>query len=388
LQFRTSFIKKCGVFIFVSLSGFILAVLNELKLETGQQHTFAIIGSGSWATALAKILSDNNVPLHWYIRNRQMADHLLKYKHNPTYLRSATFKTELLTLHQKVTDAIAAAQYVILAIPSAYIENVLDELPQDALKGKKIISAIKGIMPRQNVLLNDHLKEQFDFDVNDYFTVMGPCHAEEVASEKLSYLTFTGLEEEQAQWIADRFKNHYINTVINNDVYGVQFAAILKNIYAVASGMAHGLDYGDNFLSVLIANAADEMAVFLRKVGIRNIEVGVHSEPIPGVQLQKKPLRKSANYAASVYLGDLLVTCYSLYSRNRTFGNMIGKGFSVKAAQLEMNMVAEGYNACRCLYLINRELHADIPIATTIYRILWENLAPSEGFRQIEETLI
>jgi glycerol-3-phosphate dehydrogenase (NAD(P)+) len=265
---------------------------------------------------------------------------------------------------------------------------VLNELSADQLKGKKIISAIKGLLPGKNILMNDFLMQEFGVDVNDYFTIMGPCHAEEVASEKLSYLTFSGLDEDATQSIADLFKNHYINTVINTDIFGVQFAAVLKNIYAVGSGMSQGLGYGDNFLSVLIANAADEMAVFLRKVGIRNIEVGVHKEPIPGVQLQKNPLRKSANYAASVYLGDLLVTCYSPFSRNRKFGGMVGKGYTVQAAQQEMNMVAEGYNASRSIYQINESMHADMPIAGTVYKILWEQLPAAEGFKMIEETMI
>lgn len=322
------------------------------------------------------------------MRHQNIIEHLKKYKHNPAYLRSATFNTELLHLTTDVAEAVQIADAVLMAVPSAYLEATLSPLPKDIFTGKKVISAIKGLIPGKNILLNDYLKNEFSFDPNDYFTIMGPCHAEEVAAEKLSYLTFTGLNETTAEHFASLFENHYINTVTNTDVYGVQFAAILKNIYALASGIANGLDYGDNFLSVLIANAADEMAVFLRKVGIRNIEVGIHNEPIPGVQLQKNPLRKSANYAASVYLGDLLVTCYSPYSRNRRFGTMIGKGYSVQTAQLEMNMVAEGYNASRSLYLINQEVKADVPIAAMVYRILWEGLPPLEGFRQIEETMI
>jgi glycerol-3-phosphate dehydrogenase (NAD(P)+) len=210
---------------------------------------------------------------------------------------------------------------------------------------------------------------------------MGPCHAEEVAAEKLSYLTFSGTEEEKAQEIASYFEGPNLNTIVNSDLYGVQYAAILKNIYALGAGIAHGLEYGDNFQSVLIANSADEMAGFLKKAGIANMDVGVHKNP----EQQK---RKSPNYAASVYLGDLLVTSYSLFSRNRTFGNMIGKGYSVISAQLEMKMVAEGYNASKSIYLINEKLGADIPIATAIYQILWEHLSPVEGFRQIEENLI
>lgn len=287
-----------------------------------------------------------------------------------------------------VKEAIRSSDSILMAVPSAYLEATLSPLPKDIFTGKKVISAIKGLIPGKNILLNDYVKNEFSFDANDYFTIMGPCHAEEVASEKLSYLTFTGLNETTAEQLASMFENHYINTVTNSDVYGVQFAAILKNIYALASGIANGLGYGDNFLSVLIANAADEMAVFLRKVGIRNIEVGIHKEPIPGVQLIKNPLRKSANYAASVYLGDLLVTCYSPYSRNRRFGTMIGKGYNVQTAQLEMNMVAEGYNASRSVHLINTEVKADIPIAEMVYRILWEGLSPEEGFRMVEETMI
>jgi len=211
---------------------------------------------------------------------------------------------------------------------------------------------------------------------------MGPCHAEEVAAEKLSYLTFSGLDEEMATKISAHFSTPYLNTVVNNDVFGVQYAAVLKNIYALGAGIAHGLEYGDNFLSVLIANSADEMAGFLRKAGAQHIEVGVHEAEDPVTH------KKNANYAASVYLGDLLVTCYSLYSRNRTFGNMVGKGYSVKAAQLEMNMVAEGYNASRSIHNINNEFQADMPIADTVYKILWENVKPSEGFNHIEQFLV
>jgi glycerol-3-phosphate dehydrogenase (NAD(P)+) len=199
--------------------------------------------------------------------------------------------------------------------------------------------------------------------------------------------------------IATHFKTDYINTIENNDIYGVQFAAILKNIYAVGAGIAHGLDYGDNFLSVLIANSADEMAGFLKKSGVKNVEVGSIEHGKPATNLTDDKLNsseykitrqkfKTTNYAASVYLGDLLVTCYSLYSRNRTFGNMIGKGYSVKSAQIEMSMVAEGYNASKCMYIINQSVKAEMPIAETVYQILWENLSAAEGFNRIEESLV
>jgi glycerol-3-phosphate dehydrogenase (NAD(P)+) len=259
---------------------------------------------------------------------------------------------------------------------------VLKPLDSPAFENKKILSAVKGIIPVENVLLNAFLLKHYDVSLEDYFAVLGPCHAEEVAAEKLSYLTFSGIDETRASEIASHFKTEYINTIVNHDILGVQYAAVLKNIYALGAGIAHGLEYGDNFLSVYIANSADEMAGFLREVGIEHIVVGEHDEEDPVTK------RKTPNYAASVYLGDLLVTCYSLYSRNRTFGNMIGKGYPVKTAQLELNMVAEGYNASRCIYDLNRDIKAEMPIAETIYKILWENVKPSNGLKHIEDCLI
>lgn len=343
---------------------------------------FGVIGSGSWATALAKILTDNKAPINWWVRHAHIIRHIQTRHHNPQYLPSAYFDAGLLNMSTEIAAIVAASDVVLIAVPSAYVAETLQGLDTTAFQGKKIISAVKGILPEQNLLLNDYLGKKFGVQTGDYFTVMGPCHAEEVAAEKLSYLTFSGQDETRTAAIASYFSTEYLNTVINNDIYGVQYAAILKNIYALGAGIAHGLEYGDNFLSVLIANCADEMASFLLKVGIRHIEVGVHAVEDPVSQ------KKSANYAASVYLGDLLVTCYSLFSRNRTFGNMIGKGYSVKAAQLELNMVAEGYNASKCIYLINKDIKAEMPIAATIYHILWENVKAADGFKQIEPYLV
>ncbi|MFT3681793.1 MAG: NAD(P)-binding domain-containing protein [Ferruginibacter sp.] len=344
--------------------------------------TFGILGSGSWGTAIAKILTDNGQNIYWWNRNEKTIEYIRSRKHNPHYLSTAYFDTAKLTLSTSVAEVVTNADCIVIAVPSAYAAATLSSVPKDILKGKKIISAIKGILPDQNLLLNDFLKNEFDFPLQDYFAVLGPCHAEEVAAEKLSYLTFSGIDEKATAVIASHFKTDYLNTVENTDIYGVQFAAILKNIYAVGAGMAHGLDYGDNFLSVLIANSADEMAGFLKMSGIQNIEVG-HTGLTPAEAGHRKN-----NYAASVYLGDLLVTCYSLYSRNRTFGNMIGKGYSVKSAQIEMSMVAEGYNASKCMYVINQSVKAEMPIAETVYQILWENLPAAEGFNRIEQVLI
>jgi glycerol-3-phosphate dehydrogenase (NAD(P)+) len=343
---------------------------------------FGVIGSGSWATALVKILTDNGHLVNWWIRNNKTIEHIRERRHNPHYLPSVYFDVGRLNLSPDIRKVIAESEMLVIAIPSAYIVESIGHLPAETWTNKLIVSAVKGILPEQNILLNYYLQQQFNIPLDNYFAVLGPCHAEEVAAEKLSYLTFSGVKITRAAAIAAHFSTGYINTIVNHDILGVQYAAVLKNIYALGAGIAHGLDYGDNFQSVYIANSADEMAGFLRQFGAEHIVVGEHEEEDPVTH------RRTPNYAASVYLGDLLVTCYSLYSRNRTFGNMIGKGYSVKAAQLELNMVAEGYNASKCIYNINTAIQAPMPIAGTIYKILWEQLKPVEGFKQIEEVLI
>ena len=343
---------------------------------------FGIIGSGSWATALAKILTDNGQHINWWIRNSDTINYLQQRRHNPHYLHNAHFDNAMLEMSSSLNYVVEKSEVIVVAVPSAYIHNVFSALNTDALKNKKIVSAIKGLLPDSNQLLNEYLQKQFDIKLEDYFAVLGPCHAEEVAAEKLSYLTISGTDITTASRIASALSNDYINTIINHDILGVQYAAVLKNIYALGAGIAHGLDYGDNFLSVYIANAADEMAGFLKAFGAEHIVVGEHEAEDPVTH------RKSPNYAASVYLGDLLVTCYSLYSRNRTFGNMIGKGYSVKAAQLEMNMVAEGYHASKCIYEINKSIEASIPIAEMVFKILWENVKPLDGFKRVENVLV
>jgi len=341
-----------------------------------------VIGSGSWATALAKIITDNKHPIHWWIRQSSLVEQLQKRRQNPQYLPSVRFDLSLLQLTTEIKQVVQQADLIVLAVPSAYLASSLEGLTPKDWKGKKVLSAIKGLLPDQNILVNHYLQNEFGVELSDYFTVMGPCHAEEVAAEKLSYLTFSGLDTSTTKDIAQAFSSSYLRTVVNNDIYGVQYAAILKNIYALGAGIAHGLEYGDNFLSVLIANSADEMAGFLRKAGIINAEMGYieHHKP------ESQPTHN--NYGASVYMGDLLVTCYSLYSRNRTFGAMIGKGYSVKAAQLEMSMVAEGYNASKCMYLINKNIEAEMPIAEAVYKILWQNESPLSAFKAIEEVLV
>lgn len=330
---------------------------------------FGILGSGSWATALAKILTDNGQHIYWYVRNNDTINHLHQRRHNPHYLSGAYFDTARLELSSNINYVIESCDILLIVIPSAYVHQSLSALNKDVFADKKIVSAIKGILPEKNQLLSEYLEENFNVDLKNYFTVLGPCHAEEVAAEKLSYLTFSGLDIDTAKQIAVNFNTEFIKTLTNADVIGVQYAAILKNIYALGAGIAHGLEYGDNFLSVYIANAANEMARFLREV-------------------KHEASTADLNYAASVYLGDLLVTCYSLYSRNRMLGNMVGKGYSVKAAQLELAMVAEGYNASKCIHITNQSLHVNIPLADIMYKILWEQLSPAAGFETIENLLI
>jgi glycerol-3-phosphate dehydrogenase (NAD(P)+) len=341
-----------------------------------------MIGSGSWGTALVKVLTAKGHALTWRVRHEDDCRHIRAEGRNPRYLADVPLDTRLLALTTDTADVLAACDIVVVAVPSAYVEETFAGLDAASWRARRVLSAVKGILPGHDRLLNEYLAERFGLPLDHYHTVMGPCHAEEVAAGKLSYLTFSGIDVAATERIAADLRTPYVNCIVNTDVVGVQYAAVLKNIYALGAGIAQGLGYGDNFLSVLIANCADEMAGFLRQAGIPNIEVGVHGEA-------QGPLhRKSLNYAASVYLGDLLVTCYSPYSRNRMFGRLIGLGHSVGAAHQEMSMVAEGHTACRGIHHVNRRLGADIPIAETVYRILWDELPAAEGVRLLEDILV
>ena len=330
-----------------------------------------IIGSGSWATAIAKIVTDNGHAIHWWVRQASNIEYFQKRHHNPHYLRNAYFDVSKIEFSDDVKNVVEGADIIVIAVPSIHIISSLTGLAPDAFKGKQVVSAVKGVLPKLNILLNDYLQQEYALPLEQYFTLLGPSHAEDVAAEQLSYLTFSGVDEEATKQIANYFATEYINTIVNTDVIGVQYAGVAKNIYALGAGIAHGLEYGDNFLSVYIANAASEMKKLLK-----------------AIMKKSDQSCDDVNYSASVYLGDLLVTCYSLHSRNRTFGNMIGKGYSVRAAELEMNMVAEGYNASKCITSINEELNVELPIVSAIYKILWEGADPTDAFKQIEKILI
>lgn len=329
-----------------------------------------IIGNGSWATALAKMLTDNQQQIYWWMRSEEAAAHLISRHHNPQYLTSVTFNPSLIKPTTNVQELIRHCDAVVVCVPSAYLRELLDTLPPDAFSGKKIISAVKGIMPGSYQLLNDYLAERFGMAQQDYVAITGPCHAEEVSQERLSYLTFSGLNDTLTQSSARAFATRYIRTGTNHDLWGAQYAAVLKNIYAIGAGMAHGLGYGDNFLSVYITNCYRELYYF------------------SGEQFKKlHPGTIHPDFHTSAYLGDLLVTCYSLHSRNRAFGTWLGKGYSIKAAMAEMNMVAEGYYAVRGMQKITGDLEIDLPIMDEIRKVLWENKPLKQCFEAIENML-
>lgn len=325
-----------------------------------------MIGGGSWATAIVKMLSDNFAAkeIYWWMRNEEAINHLRKYKHNPNYLSSVEIRIPESHISSDIVAIIEQAEYVILNVPAAFLKETLKEVTPEMLRGKKIISAIKGIVPDENLIIGEFLHQKYQVALNDIVVISGPCHAEEVAFEKLSYLTIASLDLVFASTFANLLNNRYIKTNVSDDIFGTEYAAVLKNIYAVASGICHGIGYGDNFQAVLISNAIREIKRFVDAV-----------HPID------RDIKESA------YLGDLLVTAYSQFSRNRTFGNMIGKGYTVKSAQLEMNMIAEGYYAVNCMHHINKKYKVDMPISRAVYAILYERHSPHIEMRLLTEQL-
>lgn len=329
-----------------------------------------IIGNGSWATALAKLLTENKHKISWWMRSAAAVQHLIEKGHNEQYLSSVVFDRGHIQPTTDLAAIVAECDILVMCIPSAYMMDVLQQIPKDALQGKKIISAIKGVLPEQHQLLQEYLIDQFALDIDCYFAITGPCHAEEVAQERLSYLTFSGTQQEESRKIAALFETAYLRTTTNNDLWGSQYAAVLKNIYAVGAGIAHGLGCGDNFLSVYITNCYREMYRFL------------------SLHFQQKSLEtEMPDFHTSAYLGDLLVTCYSPHSRNRTFGALLGKGYSVSAAKAEMNMVAEGYFASIGMKTVIDAIGIHMPIMHHIYTMLWEQQACNSTFKKIEQLL-
>jgi glycerol-3-phosphate dehydrogenase (NAD(P)+) len=327
---------------------------------------FAVFGGGSWATAIVKMLCENLEEVGWYMRSVYALEHIKKEDHNPNYLSSVEFKVAQLKLSNDINEMVKYADYLIFVIPSAFIYQELKKVTE-SLKGKIIFSAIKGIVPETSLIVGDHFYTHHNIPFEDIGVITGPCHAEEVALERLSYLTIACADNEKAKIVAKNLSSDYIKCTTSDDIIGAEYAAMLKNIYAIAAGIAHGLGYGDNFQSVLMSNAIREMKRYVKKV-----------------HKMKRDINNSA------YLGDLLVTGYSVFSRNRMFGNMIGKGYTVKSAQMEMSMVAEGYYAAKSAYILNNKKDkkkAKTPIINAVYNILYENKNPKKVFKKLTEKL-
>ncbi|MEN9488678.1 MAG: hypothetical protein RL494_943 [Bacteroidota bacterium] len=324
---------------------------------------FAVIGGGSWATAITKMLCVNLSEVAWYMRNTDAVEYLKKYHHNPNYLSSVAFDTKKLRLTSDINEAVAYADYIIFAIPSAFLSGELEKMTE-SLNGKVIFSAIKGIVPETSLIVGEHFNKTYGIPLENIGVITGPCHAEEVALERLSYLTIACGDASKAKVVAKYLAGDFIKTKISDDIIGTEYAAMLKNIYAIAAGIAHGLGYGDNFQSVLMSNGIREMKKFIRKVH-----------------------KMKRNINDSAYLGDLLVTGYSVFSRNRMFGNMIGKGYTVKSAQMEMSMVAEGYYATKSAWKLNQEYKAKTPIIDAVYEILYEGKNAKKVFEKLTNRL-
>lgn len=324
----------------------------------------AVIGAGSWGTALVKLLSGNAQRVGWWVRGEKNIEHIRKYGHNPNYISAAQFEVERLAMSDDIHAVVKNADTLILAVPSAFLKGAMDKLDRSELEGKTLFSAVKGIVPETNQIVGEYLFDHWGVTKQDFGVICGPCHAEEVAMERLSYLTIASQNSAKAEGMGKALNGRFLKTTLSDDIYGTEYAAILKNVIAVCSGISVGLGYGDNFRAVLVSRAIQEIARFVKAV---------------------HPIDRDINEPA--YLGDLLVTAYSTFSRNREFGTMVGKGYSVKAAQLEMNMVAEGYYAVKCVHEINAKLGVDMPISEATYRMLYERIAPMIEMRLLSDKL-
>jgi glycerol-3-phosphate dehydrogenase (NAD(P)+) len=317
------------------------------------QGKLAIMGGGSWATAIAKILLSTEDSINWYIRRDDRIADFKRLGHNPAYLTSVQFDVNRINFSSDINQIVEDSEVLVFVTPSPYFKSHMKKL-KVKLRDKFVVSAIKGIVPDDNLLMSDYFHRYYGVPEENISVVAGPCHAEEVALERLSYLTVGCKEQENAQAIARKLTNSYVKTSVSEDVAGIEFSSVLKNVYAIAAGICSGLKYGDNFQAVLMSNAIQEMNSFLAT-----------ARPMPNRAVND-----------SVYLGDLLVTGYSNFSRNRVFGTMIGKGYSVKAAQLEMEMIAEGYYGTKCMKEINEHYRVNMPILDAIYNILYEHISP------------
>ena len=323
----------------------------------------AIIGGGSWATAVAKIVVRHTHHIGWYMRRDDQIEEFQRMGHNPRYLTSVHFDTDEIHFESDINHIAQQYDTLVFVTPSPYLKNHLKKL-KTRIKDKFIVTAIKGIVPDENLVCSEYFHQVFDVPYSNLACLGGPSHAEEVALERLSYLTVGCADVEKAQAFADVLTSDVIKTKTSTDVIGIEYASVLKNVYAIAAGICSGLKFGDNFQAVLMSNAVQEMNRFLTSV---------------------HPIER--NISDSVYMGDLLVTGYSNFSRNRTFGTMIGKGYSVKSAQIEMEMIAEGYFGTKCMKEINRHWHVNMPILDAVYNILYERIAPQVELKLLTDSV-
>ncbi len=323
----------------------------------------ALIGSGSWATAIAKMVLDKEIEISWYMHRQDRINAFIEKGHNPAYLTNVSFDTNRIKFTTDINTCVENADTLIFATPSPYLSDGLKELTLP-LKDKIIVTAIKGIIPDGNLIISDYFAQKYQVDASKIAAIAGPCHAEEVAKNNLSYLTVSCIDTQRATSIANLIASKSIKVTTNNDIEGVEYSAVLKNVYAVASGIYNGLNYGDNFQAVFLSNAIQEMDTFLNKI---------------------YPLNR--NICESVYLGDLLVTGYSKYSRNRTFGYAVGTGYSIKDAQDKMGMIAEGYYGTKCIYEINKKHKVNMPILEAVYNVLYEEKDAKETMYQLTSQL-
>lgn len=326
--------------------------------------TIGVMGGGSWATALAKIcLINPDRHINWYMRRDSQIEAIMRTRHNPSYLSSVSFDTSRIHFSSDINEVVRDSDLLIFATPSPYLKSHLEKLKR-SLRSKIVVSAIKGIVPEENVIVSEYFRMKYGVPENNLMVIGGPCHAEEVAQQRLSYLTIGGTDMKLTSWFANTITSNYIKATTNEDVFGIEYASVLKNVYAIAAGICHGLKYGDNFQAVLMCNAAQEMNRFITAVSDtpRSID-------------------------DSVYLGDLLVTGYSHYSRNHTFGTLIGDGYSVKQAQMEMEMIAEGYYGTKCMKEINAERKVDMPILDSVYNILYGKISPMVEIKLLTEKM-
>ncbi len=328
------------------------------------QPQIAVIGGGSWATAIVKILSTNVEKINWWVRSAETVEFIRKYKHNPNYLSDVEINLGKVNVNHDLKKSIADSDIIILAVPSAFLKASIEKLSAEDFKNKIVFSAIKGIVPDELLIVGEYMQQKFSVPIENIGVITGPCHAEEVAMERLSYLTIACQTSSNAALLAQQMNCRYIKTTVSDDIYGTEYSAVLKNVIAIASGICHGVGYGDNFQAVLISNAIQEIKRFVDAV---------------------HPIKR--DISDSAYLGDLLVTAYSSFSRNRMFGTMVGKGYSVKFAQLEMNMIAEGYYATRCIHEINKQHNIKMPITSAVYRVLYEKISPRIEMRLLADQL-